>query len=85
MKIAVTGASGHVGINLCNSLSEQGHVVKALFHTHNSVLKELKVEEILAQVVEECRLRRFRQLGSLTFDGVYGTVSAVQLKGTGDQ
>ena len=51
MKIAVTGASGHVGINLCNSLSEQGHVVKALFHTHNSVLKELKVEPVQGDIL----------------------------------
>jgi dihydroflavonol-4-reductase len=43
MKIAVTGANGHVGVNLCKSLIEQGHQVKALTHRHSQGLQQIPV------------------------------------------
>ncbi len=43
MKIAVTGANGHVGVNLCKILLEQGHQVNALTHLHDQGIKHLPV------------------------------------------
>jgi dihydroflavonol-4-reductase len=51
MNIAVTGASGHVGINLCHELLIQGHHVKALNHMHDSGLKNLDVELIKGDIL----------------------------------
>jgi dihydroflavonol-4-reductase len=41
MIIAVTGANGHVGVNLCKALLEHGHQVKALVHQHNQGISSL--------------------------------------------
>lgn len=44
MKIAVTGATGHVGINLVKRLIVQGHNVKVLVYEEIDVLDGLNVE-----------------------------------------
>ncbi len=44
MKIAVTGASGHIGVNLCQELIQHGHSVKALIHKNDHGIKELPLE-----------------------------------------
>lgn len=46
MKIAVTGASGHVGTNLCRELVSQGHVLKALVHTNTESLEDIPLTKI---------------------------------------
>lgn len=43
MKIAVTGANGHVGVNLCKRLLESGHEVNALIHQNAENLKNLPI------------------------------------------
>lgn len=43
MKIAVTGASGHVGVNLCRALTSAGHEVNVLIHRHDQVLRSMPV------------------------------------------
>jgi dihydroflavonol-4-reductase len=53
MRIAVTGANGHVGINLCRKLIEQGHEVKALTHTNNQVIKTLPVTQIKGELLDK--------------------------------
>jgi dihydroflavonol-4-reductase len=53
MKIAVTGANGHVGVNLCKSLLEQGHEVKALTHNHNQGLKNIPVTIIKGDLLDK--------------------------------
>ncbi len=42
MIIAVTGANGHVGANLCQKLVEKGDYVRALSHQNDYALKHLK-------------------------------------------
>jgi len=44
MKIALTGASGHIGSNLCRILIEAGHEVSALIHTHSEGIGKLKIQ-----------------------------------------
>ncbi len=46
----VTGASGHVGINLLRALLEQGRPTRALAHVNRRVLDELKVEVVEGDV-----------------------------------
>lgn len=46
MKVAVTGASGHVGINLCRQLTIQGDEVSVLAHKNFDKLTGLNVEII---------------------------------------
>jgi dihydroflavonol-4-reductase len=46
MKIAITGATGHVGANLCRELVSQGHQVKALIHHSTKAIKDIDVERI---------------------------------------
>ncbi len=53
MKIAVTGANGHVGVNLCKSLTEQGHQVKAFTHHHSQGLQHLPVHIIHGDVLNK--------------------------------
>jgi dihydroflavonol-4-reductase len=58
MKIAVTGANGHVGINLCRSLLTQGHQVKALNHRHDSGLKHIGVHQIKGDILVKESLQK---------------------------
>ena len=41
MKIAVTGAHGHVGVNLCKALLSNGYEVTALSHKNVKGLQGL--------------------------------------------
>lgn len=43
MIIAVTGANGHVGVNLCKALIDLGHDVRALVHKNSNGLEKLDV------------------------------------------
>jgi dihydroflavonol-4-reductase len=53
MKIAVTGATGHIGANLCRMLIERGHSVKALIHRSNIGLEGLPLEFLKGDVTGE--------------------------------
>jgi len=44
MKIAVTGASGHIGSNLIRALIKEGHQVKVLYYMDNRGFEGLPVE-----------------------------------------
>lgn len=57
MIISVTGANGHVGINLCDTLIRQGHTVRALSHNHDSGLKRISVEIIKGDLLNKDSLR----------------------------
>jgi dihydroflavonol-4-reductase len=53
MKIAVTGASGHIGNNLCRMLIDRGHQVKAMVHRVAQGLTGLPLESIKGDVTSE--------------------------------
>ena len=53
MKISVTGASGHIGNNLCRELINRGHRVKVLVHTFEKSLTGLDVEKVAGNVLDE--------------------------------
>ncbi len=57
MKIAVSGANGHVGVNLCKTLIEQGHQVNALAHNHSQGLDQLALQIIHGDVLDPKSLR----------------------------
>ncbi len=50
MKVAVTGANGHLGANLCRQLQEKGYEVRALIHRNNEAIQELNIEEIKGSI-----------------------------------
>lgn len=52
MKIAVTGANGHVGLNLCKALLEHGHQIKALKHFHSQGIELLPVAIIKGDLLD---------------------------------
>jgi dihydroflavonol-4-reductase len=52
MKIAVTGASGHIGNCLVRELKKQGASIKVLVHNFRSDLEELDVELIRGNLLE---------------------------------
>jgi dihydroflavonol-4-reductase len=53
MKIAVTGASGHVGTNLCRMLLQQGHQLKAMVYRDLTGIENLPVELVRGDVTSE--------------------------------
>lgn len=59
MKIAVTGANGHVGGNLCRILLDRGHQVRTLTHTHAGFLSGIPVEQIKGDILNPDSLRPF--------------------------
>jgi len=58
MKIAVTGASGHVGANLCRLLIDQGHEVKALIHNSKKGIEDIGLEFVYGEINSEADLRK---------------------------
>jgi dihydroflavonol-4-reductase len=58
MKIAVTGASGHVGANLCRMLLDRGHEVKALIHNSTKGIEDLGLEFVSGEINSETDLRK---------------------------
>ena len=90
MKIAVTGANGHVGANLCRSLLAEGHQVKALIHHHSNSLKGLNVEIVKGNLNDPGSLRNlcrnteivFHLAAMISIDGHKNKLVEVNLEGT---
>jgi len=53
MNIAVTGASGHVGSNLCRILIEEGHQVKVLVHQNTKGIEGLSLQQIKGDITNK--------------------------------
>jgi dihydroflavonol-4-reductase len=60
-KIAVTGASGHVGNVLCRMLAARGYQVKALYHHYKKSLEEVNVELVQGDVLNKNDLYKLLQ------------------------
>jgi len=56
MNIAVTGASGHIGANLCRELLQQGHSIRALVHRSDQGIKELPLEFVKGDLMDPSSL-----------------------------
>jgi dihydroflavonol-4-reductase len=56
MKIAVTGANGHVGYNLCKSLLEKGFQVKALAHKNTEAIRKLDLTLVQGDLLDKSTL-----------------------------
>jgi len=52
MKIAITGASGHVGVNLVNNLIELGFDIKVLIFNSSEALDNLSITKIKGSLLE---------------------------------
>ena len=50
MRIAVTGASGHIGLALCRELLKQGYQVAALYHQNVHHLQKTGVDCIQGNI-----------------------------------
>lgn len=53
MKVAVTGASGHVGACLCRKLIDQGYEVRALLHNDDKGINGLALETVKGDLMDE--------------------------------
>lgn len=67
MKIAVTGASGHIGVNLCQELIQNGHSVKALIHKNDHGIKELPLECVPGNLMDASLLSRLVKGAEVVF------------------
>lgn len=56
MNIAVTGASGHIGVNLCRLLVEKGHSVRVLIHKNRASLEGTHLETFQGDLMEPASL-----------------------------
>jgi dihydroflavonol-4-reductase len=59
MKVAVTGASGHIGINLIPELIKSGYEVRILSHRNEEILKKFNVPVVKGDLLEPDSLHRF--------------------------
>jgi dihydroflavonol-4-reductase len=90
MKIAVTGANGHVGANLCRRLLAEGHQVKALVHQNINSLKGLNIEIVQGGLQDLNALRSlckdsevvFHLAAMISIDGHKNKLMEVNVEGT---
>jgi dihydroflavonol-4-reductase len=52
MNIAITGASGHIGANLCRALLEKGHTLRVLVNRYTDSLEGLNLEFVKGNLME---------------------------------
>ena len=61
MRIAVTGASGHIGLALCRELLKQGYQVAALYHQNVHHLQKTGVDCIQGNILDKEDLSRLME------------------------
>ncbi len=81
MRVAVTGASGHVGANLCRQLVAAGHQVHALVYRDVRALTGLPVKLHPGNVLEPDSLQR---LCSDKIDVLFHTAAHISIRGDPD-
>ncbi len=67
MKIAITGASGHIGSNLCKVLIEAGHDVTALIQTHNKGIENLNLHLLKGDLFDVDSLKKLVDGAEIVF------------------
>jgi dihydroflavonol-4-reductase len=75
MKIAVTGASGHVGNVLCRELIKQGHRVRALIHQDIDDLNRIGLEMVQGNLLDFVSLENLCQ----ECDAVYHLAAKISI------
>jgi len=80
MRIAVTGANGHVGVNLCKSLLELNHEVRALSHKNTQGLKGLPLELVKGDILDYQSLKILLK----DVDVVYHLAARISISGDSD-
>jgi dihydroflavonol-4-reductase len=80
MNIAVTGANGHVGVNLCKALQEKGHFVRALNHKNDFGLRHINVKSCKGDLLNKDSLRSFL----MNIDVVVHLGAKISIKGDPD-
>jgi dihydroflavonol-4-reductase len=91
MVIAITGANGHVGVNLCKALVKQGHEVRALVHKNTNGLDKLDVKIFRGDLLDKSSLTSFLDGAEIVFHlaarisitgDAHGSVRAINTEGT---
>ena len=86
MRIAITGASGHVGINLVKRLDDLGHDLKVLIYNSDIVLEGVEVKKVKGSLQDMESLARLCEgvdivfhlaslisIGSDSYEQIYAT------------
>ena len=74
MKISITGASGHIGTNLCRALLERGDSLKVLINQYTGSLEGLGLERVQGNLLDPGSLRRLAE-GSEIFIHLAASIS----------
>lgn len=81
MKVAVTGASGHIGSNLVRELIREGHQVRVLYHMDKRGFEGLPVETIPGSMVDKDALSRL----VAGMDVVFHLAAQISINGKNDK
>lgn len=91
MRIAITGANGHVGCNLARLLLEEGHDLRLLVHERQDALADVPAEQVRGDVTDTDAVARLvrgmdaviHAAGRISIDGDRdGRVTRVNAEGT---
>lgn len=91
MIIAITGANGHVGVNLCKELIDLGHEVRALVHKNAKGLEKLNVKIFNGDLLNKASLVPFLEGAEIVFHlaakisitgDSHGSIRAINTEGT---
>jgi dihydroflavonol-4-reductase len=67
MRIAITGASGHIGVNLCRFLVREGHSVRGLIHKNSASLEGIHIEKVSGDLMNPASLSSLVQDMDIVF------------------
>jgi dihydroflavonol-4-reductase len=82
MHIAITGASGHIGVNLCRALVKEGYAVRAFIHKNSASLDGIHLEKLRGNLMDPDSLTALVQGTDIVFH-LAGVIS-IQSKGIKD-
>jgi dihydroflavonol-4-reductase len=74
MKIALTGASGHIGANLCRKLLDENHDLKVLTNQFTDSLKGLNLQTVKGNLLDPASIEELAQ-GADVFIHLAATIS----------